>query len=231
MAASLDDLLLHERVLLLALDDDRGTIQPAGYYGHAIAGGVLAELLLLERIGLEERRKKDPLVTVLRRTQTGDPVADDVIERIHDARRRATLETWIGRLAGTAKLKHRVAERLVWKGVLREREDRVLLLFRRRVYPELDPGPERALIASLREAILGDDPVDPRTAILATLAWRADLLRPVLDKKQVKARKERLEALGQGHEVAGATRCAIDAMQAAIIAATTATTILVTTSS
>jgi Golgi phosphoprotein 3 len=222
----LDDLLLHERALLLALHDERGTIHRAGMYAYAVAGGLLAELLLAERIRLEERPgKKKPLVDVARATQTGDRLSDEVLDRIRTAKRRAPLEQWVSRVAHTAKLKHRVARSLVHKGVLREREDRMLLIFRRTIYPELDPRPEEALVASIREAVLGDaDDVDPRTAILAVLGWRAGLLTGVLDRKEKKARKARLEELGRGDPVAGATRAAIEAVQAAMAAATIAAT-------
>lgn len=226
MATTLADLGLHERALLLALDDDRGTIHQAAMYAYAVAGGILAELLLAERIRLEERPgKKKALVEVASATQTGDPVVDEVLEKIRTAKRRAPLDRWVARVAQTSNLKHRVAQRLAWKGVLRATEDRVLLLFRRRIYPELDPEPERELAASLREAVLGDsDDVDARTAILAAMGWRAGLLRPVLDRKQLKARKQRLESLAKGDAVAGATKAAIAATQAAITAATLAAT-------
>ncbi len=224
MATRLQDLRLHERALLLALDDDRGVVHSGSMYSYAIAGGILAELLLDERVRLEERKRGQPLLTLASATQTGDRVIDDALEKIRNAKRRAPLSTWVAKFAGTG-LKHQVAVQLARKGVLRTGEDRVLLLFRRKIYPELDPAPERDLVASLRHAILSDDDdLDPRTAILAALAWRAGLLRPVLDKKELKARKDRLEALGRGDPVAGATKAAIDAMHAAIIAATTAAT-------
>jgi hypothetical protein len=232
MSDPLENLGLHERALLLALHDERGTIHRAGMYAYAVAGGILAELFLAERLRLEERpgKKKKPLVEVAKATQTGDPLVDEVLDTIRTAKRRATLERWVGRIATTAKLKHRVARRLVRKGVLREEEDRVLLIFRRTIYPELDPRPEEALVASLRDAILDDSAeVDPRTAILASLGWRAGLLHGVVDRKRLKARKARLEELGRGDAVAGATREAIAAVQAATIAATTAATAAATT--
>lgn len=224
MGASLDDLGLHERAMLLALHDERGTIHRAGMYGYAVAGGVLAELFLEDRIRLEERPgRKKALVEVARTTRTGDPLVDEVLERIRTAKRKATLESWVSRVANTAKLKHRVARQLVRKGVLREREDRVLLIFRRTIYPALDPRPEKQLVASLRDAILNDAPdVSPRTAILASLGWRSGLLSSVLDRRELKARKARLEALGRGDAVTGATRAAIEAVQAAMMAATIA---------
>jgi hypothetical protein len=232
MAVALEDLRLHERALLLALDDDRGTIHTGAYYSYAIAGGVLAELILEERIALEHRRRGERRVVVTRATQVGDPIIDDILERIRTAKKEATLETWVSRVAQIKELRHRVAERLARKGVLKAEEDTVLLLFKRRVYPELDPGPERELVASLRDAILSDDDIaDPRVAILATLAWHAELLRPVLDSKEQKGRKERIEALGRGDAVADATRSAVEAVQAAVVAATTAAIVITTTSS
>lgn len=220
MAVSLADLRLHERALLLALHDERGTIHRAGMYAYAVAGGLLAELLLEGRIELVERKRGKPLVTVARATQVGDPVADELLERIRTAKRRAPLDRWVGRVAGSARLKHRVAVQLARKGVLRQEEERVLLLFRRKIYPEIDPAPERQLIASLREALLGDsDQVEQRTAILAVLGWHAGLLRSALDRKELKGRKQRVEALARGDAVADATKAAIAAVQAAATAA------------
>lgn len=201
-------------------------------YSYAVAGGVLAELLLQERIRLEERKRRKPLVTVVSRTLTGEPVVDDVLERIRTAKRRATMESWVSKVAHTKDLKHRVAERLARKGVLKMGEDKVLLLFRRRIYPEVDPAPERELIESLRHAILSDDEdVDPRTAVLAAMGSRAGLLGPVLDRKERKARKDRLKALGRGDPVAGATKAAVEAIEAALIATTIAATAAATTAS
>ncbi len=229
MATTLADLRLHERALLLALDDDRGTVHSGPFYSYAVAGGILAELLLEERLALEPRRRGKNVVSVASATQIGDPVIDEVLERIRTTEKPATLETWVSRVAQKDELRHRVARRLAMKGVLRAEEDTVLRLFKRRVYPELDPGPERELVDSLRSAILSDDDVaDPRTAILATLAWHAQLLRPVLGKKELKDRKARLQALGCGDAVADATRAAIDAVQAAVIAATTAAIVATT---
>lgn len=231
MSDPLENLGLHERALLLALHDERGTIHRAGMYAYAVAGGILAELFLAERLRLEERSgKKKPLVAVASATQVGDRLVDEVLDTIRKAKRRAPLDRWVSRIANTAKLKHRVARSLVHKGVLREDEGRVLLIFRRTIYPEVDPRPERALVESLRDAILSDAvDVDPRTAILVSLGWRAGLLNGVVDRKQLKARKARLEELGRGEAIAGATREAIEAVQAAMTAATIAATTAATT--
>lgn len=97
-----------------------------------------------------------------------------------------------------------------------------MVLFSRTVYPELDPVPERRVIERIREAVLGDGPVDGRTAALVSLAHAAGLLRPVFDRKTLRAKKARLAHLAEGDVAAEAAREAIQAVQAAVLAATAA---------
>ena len=51
-------LRLHEEILLLALRDEAGTIHSGTSLRYAVAGAVLAELLLEDRVRLEEREGK-----------------------------------------------------------------------------------------------------------------------------------------------------------------------------
>jgi hypothetical protein len=50
---------------------------------------------------------------------TGEPRLDDVLDRMRTAKHRASLQTWISRIAHTPKLRDRVAGRLRDRGVLR----------------------------------------------------------------------------------------------------------------
>src|SRR4030095_2782383 len=109
-------IFLHEEVMLLALRDAEGTIAPGTMYQYAIAGGVLAELLLNNRIRVEDSRKK--LVDLVTSKKIGDPLLDECLEQISGAKRRASLQTWVSRLAGMRNLKHRVAEQLCKRGIL-----------------------------------------------------------------------------------------------------------------
>lgn len=216
------ELPLHEEILLLALKDEKGTTAVGSMYAYALGGAILAELLLRERVALE-RVKKSDLVVVTQPTQTGEAVLDEALERIRTGRRRAAAKTWVARLAQTRGLRVRVAERLRQKGILKVAEDRVLLVFTRKVYPALDPGPERRIVERLRSVILSDDdPSDARTALLASLAAAASLLDGVVDKGERRERKARLKQLARGQVAGQATSAAIEAVKAAVIAATTA---------
>jgi hypothetical protein len=209
---------LHEEVLLLALGDEKGTVERGTMIRYAIGGAVLAELLLQGRIGVETVKRRS-YARLLAPRPTGDPVLDECLGRIRDAKRRAELRTWVSRFASLPDLTHRVARELCRRGVLRADEETILLLFKRRVYPELNPAPERELRTRLEHAILTDSPdLDSRTVVLVSIAKSAGLLKFLLDRKRLKARKRRIERIAAGEPTGKATREAIEAMQAAVTA-------------
>ena len=80
---------------------------------------------------------------------------DECLDKFSKAKKRAQLQTWIQRLGQMKHLKYKAAEQLAKRGILRADEDKILGLFKRRIYPEIDPRPERELIGRLREAIFG----------------------------------------------------------------------------
>jgi hypothetical protein len=224
--ASLDDLYLHEQLLLLALHDDKGTMQGASFEVGA-AGAVLAELLLGCHIGVEQVKKKR-MVKVRDASLPGDPLLDEVLQRIRTAKRSEQVTTWVARIAGTKRMRHRIAERLRMRGILGKREGRVLLVFSRDLYPTTDPAPERELVERIRRAVLADGEVPARTAIMLTLAQQLSMLGPVLTRAELKQRKQRLKQLASLETVEEGARAAIkgvrDVMEAqaahvAIIAA------------
>ncbi len=217
MAAS-RPLFLHEEILLLALHDQRGTIINENY-NYAMAGAALAELLLSHRIGLAPQGRKQ-LVTLVSDQPLGDPVLDECLEKVATAKRPGTLESWVERFTAIGQLHHRVAQQLCRRGILRADEDKVLLIFTRRTYPEIDHEPEQEIIARLHAAIFTDTTdIDPRTVALVSLAQQSGLLRTLFGKQELKAREVRLKQLTSGELTGQATKAAIEAMQAAIMAA------------
>ncbi len=231
------ELWLHEEVLLLALKDDKGTPN-SGMYSIAMGGAMLAELLLSERLILEEKPRKKPLkpgkkpaylVAVDNPKQLADPVLDECLHRVVTSKKPRSPQDWVTRFGQLKDLKRRVAVSLCRKGILREREDRILVLFRRTAYPTLDGAPERRVVDRVREAVAGDSmELDARTAVLVALANGTGILKPVLGKDLVKQRKDRIKEIGEGDIVGEAAKAAVEAAQAAVIAATTAATVAAT---
>ena len=222
-------LFIYEEVLLLALRDEKGTIATT-FPEQMIAGAVLAELLLDGHISIESGRKQ--LVDIRNRKKSGDPVIDECLEKIRTAKRRATLKTWVNRLAGIKQLRHKAAMQLCKRKILRANEDKVLLLFKRRIYPEIDPVPEKQIIDRLRSAIFGNDAqLDPRTVILVSLASGTDLLGQTFGRKEIKAHKKRIEKISSGDLAGSATREVIAACQTALLVAAIIPALVVTTTS
>ena len=215
---SRQELSLPEEIMLLALHDEKGTTGIESMYEYAIGGAVLAELLMRERLRLDNTKKKH--VRLASAKPVGDPLLNECLMKVQKAKRPATPDTWVSKFAGTKRLKHRLALRLCDRGILRADEDKILLIFSRKIYPEIDPKPERELVERLREAIFTEkNDLDSRTVVLVSLAHSASLLTMAFDKKDLKGRKTRIEQIIEGDALGEATQEAIEAVQAAIFVA------------
>ena len=211
-------LFLYEEVMLLALRNDKGTIATP-FTEHAVAGAVLAELLVTEHIKISDDKKG--MLDVISRNPLGDPIIDEALKTMATAKRRASMKTWLTRLARMKKLRHRVAEQLCKRGILRATEGTILLIFKRKIYPELDPRPEKEIIGRLEAVIFGKPKeVDVRTTILISLANGAGLLQVNFGRKKLKAQKKHIEAIIQGEAIGKATKEIIQAIHATIMVAT-----------
>ena len=188
-------LTIAEQLTLLYLRDREGTAE-SGWLPLAASAGALAELALSDRLSIEPGKRK--LVTLERSERTGDPALDTFISELKKAPRRASVARWLHRGA-FRKLEHRVARGLCRRGILRMDEKRILLLFKREVFPEADPRPERALKAMLRRAIFSDEErVDDRTAVLISVGYHLGLLEILFDRGELGRRAVRILSILEG---------------------------------
>jgi len=75
---------LQEEILLLALRDREGTFAPCSHLPYALAGAMLAELLLAGRIRVDEADRKRR-VQVMDPKPLGEPVGKAVAEAVQAA--------------------------------------------------------------------------------------------------------------------------------------------------
>ncbi len=212
-------LYLNEEILLLCLKDKEGTMNPWVNYQFGLAGAILAELLLQKRVDIVTE-KKHKYVQIVNTTPIGDPILDEALQLIIKRKKRAEMNYWVTKFTNIKKLKNRIAQQLVNKGILRAEQDKVLLLFTRNIYPEVNPEPEHEIIERLRAAIFTEkSDLDVSTVILIALADSIDLLKTIFDKSQLKEQKNRLKQIANGDLIGQATREAIQAMQAAMMVA------------
>ncbi len=232
MPSSRHDLHLHEQLLLLVLRDRKGTVDyRAGFYNLAMGGAILAELALAEVVRIEESKK----AFVEAAPVTGRPrdeIMAEALDRVRNSKKRRRASGWVSTFGNLKRLRHRTAVGLCRRGILRTKESQILLVFRRKLYPTIDPGPERALIARLRDAVMGDGEIEAGLGVILSLAHATGSLRIHFERKDLKARKARLKAITKG-EVFGsapghpatsvaatqhAVRAAVAASQAAVAA-------------
>lgn len=194
-------LSIPEEILLLSLDDEKGTPVdvPAIQIDCAIAGAILMDLALRGRIdtGLAE------LFTVSTEP-TGDPLLDEVLECIvadpepHDA------AYWVQVLSHrSGDYRDQIAERLVEAKILKRVEERLLWFFGSRRYPQIDGGEEREVKRRIVNVLLDDGLPDPRDIVILTLADTCGVLDRILSARELKnvegrlRQLERMDLIGQ----------------------------------
>ncbi len=216
-------LFLHEELLLLALRDEEGTIS-AAMYPYAVAGAILAELMLHERIQVEDTKVE--LVHLTSDSPLGDLLLDECLAKIAKAD-PDSLADWVERFTAVKHLKDRVAEGLCERGILRAEKGTFLFVFPKITYPEVDHGPEGKVLQRLQAAIFSEsEDVDTRTAVLLSLASRTGMLPTLYDPKELKPRQEHIDRVTKGEQVGQAAKEAIEAMQAALAMMTINTTLI-----
>ena len=95
-----------------------------------------------------------------------------------------------------------------------------MLFFTRKLYPTIDPRPERQLVERLRSAVFRDSTsLDADTAIVVSLANATGLLAIHFDKRDLKRRKKHLERITEGTVAGAAAQQAIRAAEQAVVAA------------
>ena len=208
-----DQLLLHEEITLLRIHEQKGALTYASQHSAALAAAILAELILQRRVGLEGTGRK----TVIRPLDSrllGDPLLDEALELIRSRPRALSATNWNQRLASRGKLVARANERLYLAGLVRKEERSLLIFFTRTVLLTTHSKSRQRIIEKLRSAAMTDDAVDERTAVLVALVRAADLLPHVLDRRERRARKKRLQAIVQSHATAAVLAGAVNASRA-----------------
>lgn len=211
MSAGGASLTLMDEVLLLTLDDEKGSEGIEGTLRYGLAGAALMELVAAGCLSEEDGKlvpdaEGDP----------GDPVLADVLAKVRDSRKPRKAKAWVERLPN---LKDRVAEGLVERGVLEEDRGRLLGVIPRTRYPQADPEPERELRARLQAVLLEGSEASERDAMLVALLGPLDLVKRVVPKERRKDAERRAKEIGDSDALGSAVRDAVDGVNAA--AATT----------
>lgn len=223
-------LCLHHELALLVLDDSKGTFEGT-MYQYGLAGAVLSELLLQGYIGVTDDKKSKVSIQVDQ--PSGDSLLDETLAKISASSKPRNLQYWVSKVASSKNLKERIAEQLCELGILRQEEGKILWIFTRKIWPELDGSYEDEIRKRMAEVMFRDtQELDERTVVLVALANGCGVLKANFAPVELRQHKARIKEISEGKLLAaGATKDAIVAAQAAIIAAMIATSAAVSAAS
>jgi Golgi phosphoprotein 3 (GPP34) len=218
-------MLLAEELLLLLLDDEKGSVRGGFADDAGLTGALLLDLVeagrVVEREGALVPSGAGP---------SSPQVLADAYAEIERSDRPRDANHWLNRLPKALKpLRGRVAQDLVARGVLGEERHKALGPFSSTRYPELDPGPEHELRARLRAVLVDGAEPDAHTALLLGLLAPLDLVGRLVEREHRKAAKARAQEVADRGAVGSAVADARRAAQAAVIASITAATVASTT--
>lgn len=227
--------LIAEDLLLLLLDENSGRIRlDSTRLDRMLAGAVLTELALAERV-VPDRSDLPPRrirLVVQNPAPTGDPILDEALARLTAWRGPVRPQRAVEKLA--RGLRRQLLARLVGGGLLREQPRAVLGIFPGTGYAVQRPAPDGTdprgvLQDEVRRVLVQGSQPSPRLAAVIALLSAVDAVTKVVpgaDRREVRRRAKQIAAGDWG---AAAVRQAVTAVQAAVMAAITATVVTTTT--
>jgi len=196
--STLTSLTLAEELLLVALDDERGTLLPLPPFSMEVASAaaLVMDLALLGRIDSDEQS-----LTVLSREPTGNALLDEVLAQISaDPTTQSTAE-WMNRLATGTETRDRIIAELVQRGVLQSVEKRLLWVFKTRVYPPTSGLEEREVKSRVMTLLNNEEIPDPRDSLLVGLLRGTTLLDALLSRTERHRLTARIDQIAEFEEL------------------------------
>lgn len=216
--------LIAEDLLLLLLDDDKGTLAHSDKIQPLLGGALLIELAMAERIEVAEKtsRWSTSKVAALDGAPVTEPMLVTALAQVSEKPRSAQdLVNRIGK--GTKEV---LLDRLVQRGLVERVDGKWLGLFPNPKWPAADREHEAAVRASIQGALVQRLTPDARTSALISLLHAVDHTLKIVERGDV-AKKEiraRAKEISDGAWAATAVKDAVMAAQAAMTAAVAAST-------
>ena len=173
-----------EELMLLILDDEDGKFArvPDRQLRYALAGGVLMDLALENRIDTDLKQ-----LMLVDSTPLGDSLLDPTLADIAAAKETHDARFWVERTAlrSADAIREAALDRLVERGILQRQEDRFLWVFKSRRYPVIDDRLEREVKLRIMEILFSDEIPTPRDVVIIGLAHACNLFEQILSAREV----------------------------------------------
>ena len=181
-----------EEILLLLLrdEDEDGKFLhvPRMSLNHAIAGGVLMDLAMENRIDSDLEN-----LILIDSTPVGDSLLDPTLAEIA-AGEQSEARFWVEHTAKRADaIREEALSRLVAHGILERHDDRFLWVFRSRRYPAIDGKVEREVKLRIMGVLFSEEIPDPRDIVIICLADVCGIFGQMLSRRELDQASARIE--------------------------------------
>lgn len=211
----------HQAIVLLGLDDEQGHFDSgtATYLNYGFAAALIIDLLLAERIELEDGK-----IRVKTNALTRNKALDNVLSRMYRVKSPKSVSHWVHAIVmDCAKLWKQTLNELIQQGILRHKTKKFLWVFKLNRYPTVDSRAEDKLRARLRELLFQSESPDKDERMLLSILLHCELYTLIAKgKEERKQAKARLKALTEEEEMGKHFSQAIQEAQAAVFVAMTA---------
>ena len=179
-----------EEILLLLLRDDDGKFinVPQSSMDRAIAGAVLMELAMENRIDTDLEH-----LTLIDAAPAGDSLLDPTLAMIAEGE-ESDARHWVEQTARKApEIREEALARLVERGILEPEDDRFLWVFRSRRYPTVDGEAEREVKLRIMGVLFSNEIPSPRDVVIICLAHACGIFNELLSKRELEQAAARIE--------------------------------------
>ena len=197
-------LILAEELFIQALDPESGNIPGsiAAQLQYGLSGALLADLALMGKIGLDDKKKLE----LIDYTSCGDELLDRTLLKIVKSDRLRKMTHWVKLFSSNSKKTYKeLGERLVEKGILQKESRKYLWVIPSEAFPEKDASAKYLIKNNLRAVVLTGKKPDPYVLALLSLVRACNMLESVFTKDELKmARKlvdQKIQDVAVGKEV------------------------------
>ncbi len=183
-------LTLVEEIILLMLNDEDGRFVrvPSWSTEYAIAGGVLMDLAMENKIDTDLEH-----LMLLDSDPVGDSLLDSTLADIAKGEQQ-DVRFWVEHVAQSAyDLREEALSRLVNHGILEREDEKFMWVFKSRRYPTIDGTIEREVKLRIMAVLFSDEIPDPRDVMLICLADACGIFRELLSSRESRQASDRIE--------------------------------------
>ena len=173
-------LSLPEELLLLAINDEKGSLFPTVSFRFALVAAILLQLELENYI-----EYKDKKIILKKRTCKENHIFNEVLKHIKEFPKEKNTRFWISKIdTKMRKLLPKFLDQLAREKILYKRDKKFLGIFNLKRYPVKDTASKSEIKNRIRETILNNKKPDKKTIELTVLVNTCGLINKFFTKEE-----------------------------------------------